>query len=85
MSSGSEETSRSAPDSPVIGLIETPTASFPSADTAEKPANQALKHLIILRLLKEPSKLVDQGESSAATCLRRVVQRELIDQPPSRQ
>ena len=38
VSSGSEETSRSAPDSPVIGLIETPTASFPSADTAEKPS-----------------------------------------------
>ena len=37
MSSGSEETSRSAPDSPVIGLIENPTASFPRADTAEKP------------------------------------------------
>ena len=38
MSSGSKETSRSAPDSPVIGLIETPTASFPSANTAEKPS-----------------------------------------------
>ena len=38
VSSGSEETSRSAPDSPVIGLIETPTASFSSADTAKKPS-----------------------------------------------
>ena len=38
LSSGSEETSRSAPDSPVIGLIETPTASFLSADTTEKPS-----------------------------------------------
>ena len=38
VSSGSEETSRSAPDSPVIGLIETPAASFLSADTAEKPS-----------------------------------------------
>jgi len=38
VSSGSEETSRSAPDSPVIGLIETPTASFLSVDTAEKPS-----------------------------------------------
>ena len=38
MSSGSEETSRSAPGSPVIGLIETLAASFPSADTVEKPS-----------------------------------------------
>ena len=38
VSSGSEETSRSTPDSPVIGLIETLTANFPSADTAEKPS-----------------------------------------------
>ena len=38
MSSGSEETSRSALDSPIIGLIENPAASFPSADTAEKPS-----------------------------------------------
>ena len=38
MSSGSEGTSLSAPDSPVIGLIETPAASLPSVDTAEKPS-----------------------------------------------
>ena len=38
MSSGSEESSRLAPNSPVIGLIETPAASFPSADTTEKPS-----------------------------------------------
>ena len=38
MSSGSEGTSRSAPDSPIIGLIETPAASLLSADTAEKPS-----------------------------------------------
>ena len=38
VSSGSEETSRSAPDSLVIGLIEIPAASFPSVDTAEKPS-----------------------------------------------
>ena len=38
VSSGSEETSRSAPDSPVIGLIENPAASFPGADTTEKPS-----------------------------------------------
>ena len=36
MSSGSEGTSRSAPESPVIGLIETPAASFVNVDTAEK-------------------------------------------------
>ena len=38
VSSGSEEASRSAPDSPVIGLIENPTASCLSIDTAEKPS-----------------------------------------------
>ena len=38
VSSGSEGTSRSAPESPVIGLIETPAASLPSADTAENPS-----------------------------------------------
>ena len=38
MSSGSEGTSRSAPKSPAIGLIETPAASLPSVDTAEKPS-----------------------------------------------
>lgn len=43
MSSGSEETSRSAPDSPVIGLIENPAASFSSADTAEKPSEPSPK------------------------------------------
>ena len=36
--SGSEGTNRSAPDSPVIGLIESPAAGFLSADTAEKPS-----------------------------------------------
>ena len=38
VSSVSEGTSRSAPDSPVTGLIKTPAASFPSADTAERPS-----------------------------------------------
>ena len=38
VSSGLEGTSRSAPESPVIGLIETPVASLPSADTAENPS-----------------------------------------------
>ena len=36
MSSGSEGTSRSAPESPIIGLIETSAASLPNADTAKK-------------------------------------------------
>ena len=36
VSSGSEGTNRSAPDSPIIGLIESPAASFPSVDTTEK-------------------------------------------------
>ena len=34
MQSSSEGTSRSAPESPVIGLIENPSASLPNADTA---------------------------------------------------
>ena len=38
VSSGSEEASRSVPDSPVIGLIECPTASCPNVDAAEKPS-----------------------------------------------
>ena len=43
VSSSSEGTSRSAPESPVIGLIETPAASLPSADTAKKPSEPTLK------------------------------------------
>ena len=43
MSSGSERTSRSAPESPVIGLIETPAANLPSVDTAEKPSEPTLE------------------------------------------
>ena len=43
MSSGSEGTSRSALESPVIGLIETPAASLPSTDTAEKPSEPTLE------------------------------------------
>ena len=43
VSNGSEGTSRSALESPVIGLIETPAASLPSADTAEKPSEPTLK------------------------------------------
>ena len=36
MSSSSEGTSRSAPESPVIGLIENPVAGFPNVDMAGK-------------------------------------------------
>ena len=43
MSSGLEGTSRSAPESPIIGLIETPAASLPSVDTAEKPSEPSPK------------------------------------------
>jgi len=43
VSSGSEGTSRSAPESPVIGLIETPAVSLPSTDTAEKPSEPTLE------------------------------------------
>ena len=35
MTSSSEGTSRSAPESPVIGLIENPSAGLPNADTVE--------------------------------------------------
>ena len=41
VSSVSEGTCRSAPDSPIIGLIKTPTANFPSVDTAEKPSERS--------------------------------------------
>ena len=43
MSSGSEGTSRTAPESPVIGLIETPAASLVNVDTAEKPSEPSPK------------------------------------------
>ena len=43
MSNGSEGTSRSAPKSPVIGLIETPAASLPSVGTAERPSEPSPK------------------------------------------
>ena len=36
VSSSSEGTSRSAPESPVIGLIENPVAGLPNVDTAGK-------------------------------------------------
>ena len=47
VSSSSEGTSRSAPESPVIGLIENPSASLPNADTAgisTEPNPQATEH-----------------------------------------
>ena len=47
MKSSSEGTSRSAPESPVIGLIENPSASLPNADTARisnEPNPEAPKH-----------------------------------------
>ena len=47
MSSGSERTSRPAPESPVIGLMETPAANLPNSDTAEKssePNPEAPEH-----------------------------------------
>jgi len=45
--SSSEGTSRSAPESPVIGLIENPSASLPNVDTAgisTEPNPQAPEH-----------------------------------------
>ena len=44
MLSGSEGTSRSAPDSPIIGLIETPAANLPVVDTAEKSSEPSPEH-----------------------------------------
>ena len=47
MSSGSEGTSRSAPESPVFGLIETPAAILQNVNTAEKssePNPEASEH-----------------------------------------
>ena len=47
MQNSSEGTSRSAPESPVIGLIENPSASLPNADTARisiEPNPQAPEH-----------------------------------------
>ena len=47
MSSGSEGTSRSAPESPVIGLIETSAAILPNVNTTKKssePNPEASEH-----------------------------------------
>jgi len=66
ISSGSEGTSRSAPESPVIGLIETPAASLPSADTVEKPSEpnpEAPEHT--LAAAEGASKAGGSGRSGA--------------------
>ena len=47
VSSSSEGTSRSAPESPIIGLIENPVANLPNVDTAgksNKPNPEAPDH-----------------------------------------
>ena len=44
MSSGSEGTSRSAPESPVIGLIETPAANLTVVDTPKKSSKPNPEH-----------------------------------------
>ena len=49
MSSSSEGTSRSAPESPIIGLIENPSASLLNADTtriSNEPSPQAPDHTL---------------------------------------
>jgi len=65
VSSGSEETSRSAPDSPVIGLIENPAANFPSADTAEKPSEPSPKTSDTPTVAEGASKASGSGSSGA--------------------
>ena len=48
MSSSSEGTSRSAPESTVIGLIENPVAGLPNVDTtgkSDEPNPEAPKHM----------------------------------------
>ena len=44
MSSSSEGTSLSAPESPIIGLIENPSVSMPSAERSNKPNPEVFKH-----------------------------------------
>ena len=65
MSSGSEETSRSAPDSLVIGLIKNPAASFPSADTAEKPSEPSPETSDTLAAAEGASKAGRSGSSES--------------------
>ena len=65
VSSGSEGTSRSTPDSPVIGLIETPAAGFLSADTAERPSKPSPETSDIPAAAEEASKAGGSGSSGA--------------------
>jgi len=65
MSSGSEETSRSAPDSPIIGLIETPAASFSSVDIAEKPSEPSPETSDTPASAERASKAGGSGSSGA--------------------
>ena len=65
VSSGSEETSRSAPDSPVIGLIKNPTASFSSVDTAEKPSEPSPETSDTLAAAEGASKAGGSGSSGS--------------------
>ena len=65
MSSGSEEASRSAPDSPVIGLIKNPTASFSSVDTSEKPSEPSPETSDTPAAAEGASKASGSGSSEA--------------------
>ena len=65
VSSGSEGTSRSAPESPVIGLIETPAASLPSADTAENPSQPSPETSDTLAAAEGASKAGGSGSSGS--------------------
>ena len=65
VSSGSEETSRSAPNYTIIGLIENPAANFPSADTAEKPSKPSPKTSDTPAAAERASKAGGSGSSGA--------------------
>ena len=65
VSSGSEEASRSVPDSPVIRLIENLTASCPSVDTAEKPSEPSPETSDTPTAAEEASKDGEFGSSGA--------------------
>ena len=65
VSSGSEETSQSTPDSPIIGLIETLAASFPSVNTAEKPSTPSPEKSDTPAAAERASKADGYGSSEA--------------------
>ena len=65
MSSGLEGTSRSVPESPIIGLIETPATSFPSADTAENPSEPSSETSDTPAAAEGASKAGGSGSSGA--------------------